>query len=136
MRVVVAGSRTIEEDISMLIMRLLPEDTTLLISGGARGVDTQAEKVARALGIECEIMLPDYKILGKAAPLERDRAMVDSADLVIAIWDGISRGTRYTVSYALDKKVPLVLCRYFASKHAEDQTLELYNFPDVLPDGN
>lgn len=32
--------------------------------------------------------------------LHRDRVMVREADLVIAIWNGVSRGTEYTFSYA------------------------------------
>jgi nucleoside 2-deoxyribosyltransferase len=29
--------------------------------------------------------------------------MVDLADIVLAIWDGRSRGTKYTVDYAVKK---------------------------------
>lgn len=33
--------------------------------------------------------------------------MVEEADLVVAIWDGISRGTQYTVDYAKKQGKPV-----------------------------
>ena len=37
----------------------------------------------------------------------RDRYMVDHAALVIAVFDGTSGGTRYTIDYAIKKGVPI-----------------------------
>ena len=103
MKVAVIGSRSITDfDIS----RYIPPDVTLIISGGAVGVDTLAEKYADKNGIEKLIIYPEYDIYGRSAPLVRDRLIVDRADLVIAFWDGESRGTEYTISYAKRRKVP------------------------------
>ena len=38
---------------------------------------------------------------GKAAQ-ERNRKLIDQADVVVAFWDGVSTGTRSTVDRALD----------------------------------
>lgn len=42
--------------------------------------------------------------------LSRDRVMVEQCDLCIAIWNGVSRGTKYTYDYAvkLGKKARLL----------------------------
>ena len=36
--------------------------------------------------------LPEYARYGKSAPLKRNLQIIDYADLVIAFWDGSSRG--------------------------------------------
>lgn len=96
-RVLIAGSRSITAfDLSPYI----PENCGLIISGGAKGIDTVAEEYACANGIEVKILKPDYERFGRAAPLKRNDEMVEMADLVIAIWDGKSRGTKHTIDYA------------------------------------
>ena len=104
MKVAVIGSRTIT---NADIGRFIPPDTELIISGGAVGIDTLAEKYADKKGIKKKILFPDYELYGKSAPLIRDRMIVDLADLVIAIWDGSSPGTEYTISYAKRMGVPI-----------------------------
>ena len=106
MKVAVIGSRGITDaDIS----KYIPTDAELIISGGALGVDTLAERYADERGIKKLILYPDYKLYGRNAPLIRDRLIVDHADVVIALWDGESRGTKYTVTYAKRRGVPCKL---------------------------
>ena len=57
MKVMIAGSRTIQVDIE----KYIPDDTTMIISGGAIGVDTLAEKYADKMNIPKVILKPDYK---------------------------------------------------------------------------
>jgi len=97
MKVAVIGSRTIS---NIDIERFIPKGITLLITGGATGVDTIAEKYADRKKIKKQIIRPDYERYGKRAPLMRDKLIVENADIVIAIWDGNSGGTNYTVKYA------------------------------------
>ena len=96
MKVAVIGSR----NLNVNMKQYLPHGISLIVSGGARGVDTLAEKYANAYGIAKLIFFPDYKRYGKVAPLARNKLIVDHADMVIAFWDGISRGTKYTIDYA------------------------------------
>ena len=106
MKILIAGSRSIEEfDFSPLI----PKDTTLIISGGAKGIDALAEKYADKHKISKLILLPQYNLYGKAAPLKRNEMMVDIADMVIVVWDGRSRGTKYTLQYATKKNKNIML---------------------------
>lgn len=97
MKVAVIGSRTIT---NIDIERYIPKGITMLITGGATGVDTIAEKYADRKHIKKQVFRPDYERYGKSAPLMRDKLIVDNADIVIAIWDGVSGGTNYTVKYA------------------------------------
>lgn len=100
MKIVIAGSRNIDNfDLSQHI----PSNVDLIITGGASGIDNLAEKYADKHKISKLIILPDYKRYGRAAPLRRNEIMVDLADLVIVVWDGVSRGTKYTIDYATKK---------------------------------
>lgn len=47
--------------------------------------------------------------------LQRDRVMVEVADRVFAIWNGSSRGTKYTYDYAINTGKPADI-RTFRSK--------------------
>lgn len=110
MKVLIVGSRSIKNfDLSEYI----PQDTELIISGGANGIDALAEKYADAKKISKLIVRPRYSIYGKGAPIKRNEIMVDIADMVILVWDGISRGTKYTLEYAKkkNKKIVLVNCK-------------------------
>ena len=82
-----------------------------LISGGASGIDSIAEEYADKHRISKLILYPKYEVYGKAAPLKRNEIMVDIADEVLIIWDGKSRGTKYTADYAAkkNKKVRLII---------------------------
>ena len=107
MKLAIIGSRNIHiDDLSPYI----PADCDEIISGGARGVDTCAAEYARSHNLKLTEFLPDYKKYGRAAPIVRNRAIVETADAVIAFWDGSSRGTKSVID--LCKKTPKS-CRVF-----------------------
>ena len=106
-KVAVVGSRSIRNaDLSAYI----PKECTVIISGGAKGVDTLAEQYAKTQGIKTLILKPDYGRFQKGAPLRRNEEIVQQADMVLAFWDGASRGTKYTIDYAkkLGKPVKVI----------------------------
>ena len=106
MKILIAGSRSIEEfDLSPHI----PIETELIISGGAREIDSVAEKYADQHSISKLILRPDYRCYGQGAPIKRNEKMVEIADLVLVIWDGVSRGAKYTAEYARKKGKQVVL---------------------------
>ena len=70
----------------------LPENVTEIVSGGAKGVDTCAKEYALSRGIKLTEYLPEYEKYGKVAPLKRNITIIESADLVLAFWDGVPRG--------------------------------------------
>ncbi len=109
MKVLIAGSRGIK---NIDIGKYVPTDTELIISGGADGIDSLAEKYADTHRISKLIIRPRYDLYGRAAAIRRNETMVDISDLVIVIWDGVSRGTKYTLDYAekKGKNTVVILC--------------------------
>ena len=107
MKLLIAGSRSITDfDLSPYI----PNDVDEIISGGARGIDTLAEKYADEHKLSKHILRPKYHLYKRGAPIKRNREMIEMADAVLIIWDGRSRGTQSTVRYAekLKKTIKVV----------------------------
>lgn len=94
MKVAVIGSRGLSVgDLS----RYLPENTTEIVSGGAKGVDTSAREYALAHEIKLTEFLPEYTKYGRSAPLKRNITIIKYSDIVLAFWDGKSRGTKFVI---------------------------------------
>jgi len=71
---------------------------TEIISGGALGTDTLASRYATEMNIPIIEHLPDWDSFGDKAPLERNKLIVRDAEMMIAFWDGTSRGTQHAIS--------------------------------------
>lgn len=84
----------------------------ILVSGGAHGADSLAEKFADFNDLKKIIFLPDWKKFGRSAGYRRNAMIVERADLVIAFWDGASKGTKLTIDLAKEKGVPLRIVSY------------------------
>lgn len=106
MKVAVIGSRGLSVP---HLEEFLPPDTTEIVSGGARGIDTDARAYAHAHGLILTEFLPEYARYGRGAPLLRNREIVRYSDMVLAFWDGISSGTRYVIEQCLQQEKPLHL---------------------------
>lgn len=94
MKVAVIGSRGLTVN---NLGDYLPEDTTEIISGGTKGVDACAREYANANGIKLTEILPEYEKCKRNAPLIRNISIIESSDLVLAFWDGSSRGTKFVI---------------------------------------
>lgn len=103
MRVAIVGSRNLLVDIE----KYIPENITELVSGGAKGIDTLAEQWADRNKFPKLIIKPDYNRYGRSAPIQRNRTIVEAAEFVLAIWDGKSRGTKFTIDYAKECGIPV-----------------------------
>ena len=102
MKVAVIGSRGITvPDLE----KYLPPETTEIVSGGAKGVDTSAREYAEAHNIKLTEFLPEYEKYGRGAPLKRNLQIIGYADLVLAFWDGKSRGTKYVIENCKERGV-------------------------------
>lgn len=96
MKLAIIGSRNLDIDISEYI----PDGVTLVISGGARGIDEKAEAYADSMNIPKLIIKPEYARYGRAAPIKRNELIVDQADRIVALWDNASKGTKHVIDYA------------------------------------
>jgi len=96
MRIAIVGSRNIVE------VNVAPyvSEGDEIVSGGAVGVDRCAAAYARQHGIQLTEFLPEYERYGRAAPIVRNRKIVDYADKVVIFWDGRSKGTLSVIKYA------------------------------------
>ena len=105
MKVAIIGSRTYPdlEKVREYVRKLSQDD--IIISGGAKGVDETAEDEARKLGMEVISIPAEWDKYGKRAGLMRNDIIVAMADCVVAFWDGVSRGTKYTIDKAKEKNV-------------------------------
>ncbi len=94
MKVGVIGSRGLTVD---NLEQYLPENTTEIVSGGAKGIDTCAREYAISHGIKLTEFLPEYSRYGRGAPLKRNLKIIEYADVVIAFWDRQSKGTKNVI---------------------------------------
>lgn len=104
MKVAVIGSRNL--NITNL-EEYIPENVTEIVSGGAKGVDSNAKDYARKHNIPLAEFLPDYRKFGRGAPLKRNLQIIEYADIVIAFWDGKSHGTKYVIDNCKKLNVPV-----------------------------
>lgn len=109
MIVAVVGSRDLT---GVDIAPFISAGTETIISGGARGIGRIAADYARKNGIRLVEIKPDYQRHGKGAPLRRNDEIVDRAELVIAFWNGHSKGTEYVINRCrkVGKPCRIVFC--------------------------
>lgn len=101
-RVAIVGSRDFPNlDQVQEYVRTLPAGT-IVVSGGARGVDSTAEDEARRCGLTVVSIRPDWERYGKRAGFLRNKDIVIFAEKVVAFWDGKSKGTAHSIELAKD----------------------------------
>lgn len=74
MKVAVIGSRTLKIDI---LEAFIPPDTTEIVSGGAKGIDTCARQFAETNEYKFTEFKPDYEKYGRVAPIRRKGGVAD-----------------------------------------------------------
>ena len=107
-KILIAGSRTITDYAALsaaisgaITSKVLgPAQTFEIVSGGAQGVDTLAERYARESGYVMTVMRPIYRHNNdRGAPLRRNEDLGRYADVLIAVWDGVSPGTKHMIEF-------------------------------------
>lgn len=82
-----------------------------IVSGGADGADTLGAEFAKANKIPLRVFKPDWSTHGRGAGFIRNKLIVDAADLVLAFWDGRSKGTQHAIAYAKQMNKPVHVVR-------------------------
>ena len=103
-RTIIAGSRRFR-DFGLVCQAVEASGFEIaeVVSGGARGVDRLAERFARNHRLPVRRFLPDWSRFGRSAGPRRNQQMVDyvgPSGQLIAVWDGVSKGTLYTIRMA------------------------------------
>ena len=83
-----------------------------IVSGGVRGVDSLGARYAHEHGLQLTEFLPEHDKYGRGAPLIRNKTIIENADYVLAIWDGVSRGTHNAIGHAQNLSKPLLVERF------------------------
>lgn len=103
-KVAVVGTRAPKMSYSqwekLLLAEISPEEISLVVSGGAQGIDTYAKLFAGHHHIPLMEFAPDYARYGNHAPLRRNTQIVKEASLVIAFPSADSRGTLHSIAEA------------------------------------
>ena len=99
-KIAIVGSRNFtNRDIIAEFMRTLRN--VEIVSGGAKGVDTIAEEIAKEMGFSTKIFKPDFsKGYRVSAYHERNERIVDYADEVHIFWYEPTPGSTSTLNYA------------------------------------
>lgn len=113
MKVAVIGSRNIVDfDTAYRLMcENIPKNCSEIVSGGAAGADTLAEKYAKEHGLHLTVFLPEYEKYGKAATLIRNTKIVEYADIVYAFWDMKSLGTTKSLDKCIKTGKPFKIIK-------------------------
>lgn len=83
---------------------------TVVVSGGARGVDTSAENAAKNspyYGVET--YPADWDRHGEAAGHIRNKQIVNASDRLVAFWDGNSNDTKDSIELAQKAGKPVLV---------------------------
>lgn len=118
-RVAIVGSRDYPDlnDVHRYV-ESLPENT-IVVSGGAQGVDKRAENAARFYGLPF-LIIPARWEHGRGAGFIRNQLIVAAADRVVAFWDGKSKGTKHTIDIAHSDGKPVQV--YLPGQYGREQS--------------
>lgn len=119
MRLAIVGSRTFN-DYDLLVNWVRPfkhytSTSITIISGGASGADALAKKYAEhplCFNTEYIEFPAEWNKYGKSAGFIRNQQIIDNCDMVLAFWNGESRGTADTIEKAKRAKKPTFIVYY------------------------
>lgn len=92
------------EAVRQFVFRLAEKDpNTVIVSGGAKGVDTWAVEAAKEAGLATEVFPvsdEEWRRYGKRAGHLRNTRVVMACDALVAFWSGTSTGTSNAIEQA------------------------------------
>ena len=95
----------------LLLEKIDPSKVEMVISGGAKGVDTYAKIFAARHHIPYMEFAPQYSTYGKYATLKRNTQIVTESSTVLAFPTADSRGTLHSIREAKRLKRNLIIVR-------------------------
>jgi hypothetical protein len=114
-KVIIAGGRDFN-DLNLLFKNceeILKEYSEIeIVSGGARGADKMGEYYANKKEYQIKRFPAQWEKYGKSAGYIRNKEMSEYGDLLIAFWDGSSKGTKNMIDLAESKKIPTHIIKY------------------------
>jgi len=114
-KVIIAGGRDFsdEELLAASCDRLLKDlEEVEIVSGGANGADRLGEFYAIDRDFLIKRFPADWEKHGKRAGYLRNQKMAEYADILIAFWDGQSRGTKHMIDIATKRGLIIHVIKY------------------------
>jgi hypothetical protein len=115
MKIIIAGSRNFN-DYNLLKSscdNLLTQFTNIeIVSGTARGADKLGERYARERGYDIKQFPANWDKFGKSAGYIRNDEMAQYSDMLIAFWDGTSKGTKHMIDLANKRGIKVEIVNY------------------------
>lgn len=128
LRVIIAGSRDFDDFLKLMnscidiLFNITDKNDDLdkirIVSGAARGADQLGEQYAKIAGYEVSRFPADWNGLGKRAGYVRNAEMakyaVDDGNygVLIAFWDGKSKGTKHMIDLAEKKGLEVHIVKF------------------------
>lgn len=116
MNIAIVGGRDFDDyDLLKKTLNNFIENKSFLnaiVSGGAKGADTLAEKYAAELQVDMIVYKPNHKKHGRLAALHRNTEIIETSDIVFAFWNGKSRGTLDSITKAKNLEKKLFIINY------------------------
>ena len=135
-KLAIVGSRSIKDEnkINKLLdsYEFIFGKPSLVISGGAIGVDSIGEQWAKKNNIEIQIFKPDWVKYGKRAGFIRNEDIIKNCDGCLAIWDGESNGTKHDIELCEKYKKELLIYNVKESSEGEFNGFYLKLFNNEL----
>ncbi len=115
MKLIIAGGRDFDDYLGLrVVMFDYDFDDLEIVCGLARGADALGKRFADENELPLKLFPADWDQFGKAAGVIRNRAMAGYADVLVAFWDGKSRGTKNMIALALREGLEVHVFRYGA----------------------
>jgi hypothetical protein len=113
-RLIIAGSRTFSdyEKLKAAIIERYDVKDLHIISGGARGADILGERFAREYNLPLTRYPAEWDLYGKSAGYRRNEDMARNADVCIAFWDGVSKGTKHMIDLCVKHNLVFHIIRF------------------------
>jgi len=155
MKLIIAGSRHLKihsNFIQYLIEMNKITNISMLYTGGARGVDRAGEEWAQNIiahntqmssymgplnnnvSIEIKHFDPNWEKFGRAAGPMRNKNMAETADALLLIWDGESRGSMDMKEHMKRLDKPIYECLLTQPK--KENVVELKETIDEIVESN
>lgn len=102
MKIIIAGSRTFNdyELLKKTCNSLISMEDIEIVSGTAKGADALGEKYAKENNYSITQFPANWTKYGKSAGYKRNSEMANYAEMLIAFWDGKSKGTKHMIDLA------------------------------------
>lgn len=123
LKVIIAGGRDFDDyELMQEYMKVLSPDLAFfggversgpeIVSGACRGADALGERYARDHNLPITRFPADWSAYGKSAGPRRNNQMADYADVLVAFWDGKSRGTKHMIDTARHSGLGVHIVQY------------------------